>query len=314
MADESPRYDVALSFAGENRLYVDAVAAHLRNASVRVFYDDYEKTALWGKDLYSHLDYVYRKASRYCVLFISKAYAQKVWTNHERRSAQARALEENGEYVLPARFDDTEVEGLRPTIGYLDLKDISPDVLAARIVEKLGPRPVRAGFPHAVDRLWDLRGIPHSDSGERERVQRIAYSFYDALGRMTADERRAVGGVFAFGCDAELPAGVHISLDLLHRVTALSKAELVDLLGAVRTLNVRVKVRDLGVEHEVGELVPDDKDLFLSFWSAGSDDSTEIAHDAVMCSADHFCADHGLEVIASLDFHRLSSAAPPYGP
>lgn len=83
-----PRYDVALSFAGEERQYVDAVAAHLKNASVKVFYDDYEKVQLWGKDLYLHLDWVYRKASRYCVVFVSEDYARKVWTNHERRSAQ----------------------------------------------------------------------------------------------------------------------------------------------------------------------------------------------------------------------------------
>jgi hypothetical protein len=66
---------------------------------------------LWGKDLYEHLDWIYQKAARYCVLFASEAYANKVWTTHERRSAQARALQSNQEYVLPVRFDDTEIPG-----------------------------------------------------------------------------------------------------------------------------------------------------------------------------------------------------------
>lgn len=105
MADVQPEYDVALSFAGEDRPYVEQVAQALKEAGIKVFYDDYERAKLWGRELYSHLDYVYRKASKYCVVFISRAYASKVWTNHERVSAQARALEENEEYVLPARFD-----------------------------------------------------------------------------------------------------------------------------------------------------------------------------------------------------------------
>ncbi len=136
----NPQYDVCLSFAGEQREYVQKVAAALRERGIRVFYDDFEQVSLWGKDLYEHLDWVYRKAARYCVLFVSADYARKVWTSHERRSAQARALEENTEYVLPARFDSTEIPGLRPTVGYVDLSSITPEELAERIVAKLGPR------------------------------------------------------------------------------------------------------------------------------------------------------------------------------
>src|SRR5215218_2165065 len=91
-------FDIALSFAGENRAYVADVAERLRSQDIRVFYDQYEQATLWGKNLYDRLDYVYRRAARYCILFISKQYADKVWTNHERQSAQARALDENQEY------------------------------------------------------------------------------------------------------------------------------------------------------------------------------------------------------------------------
>jgi hypothetical protein len=103
------QFDVALSFAGEDRQYVDVIADRLRTRGVRVFYDRYEQATLWGKDLYEHLDQVYQGAARYCVLFASEHYANKVWTNHERRSAQARALRENEEYILPVRFDDTDI-------------------------------------------------------------------------------------------------------------------------------------------------------------------------------------------------------------
>lgn len=39
-------YDVALSFAGEQRVYVQKVAAALRRRGIRPFYDDYEKATL----------------------------------------------------------------------------------------------------------------------------------------------------------------------------------------------------------------------------------------------------------------------------
>src|SRR5439155_17461115 len=92
-------YDVCLSFAGENRSYVTRVATYLRAKGARVFYDLYEQTTLWGKDLYAHLDDIYRNKARFCVMFISEAYGRKLWTNHERQSAQARAFHSNQEYI-----------------------------------------------------------------------------------------------------------------------------------------------------------------------------------------------------------------------
>jgi hypothetical protein len=136
-------FDIALSFAGENRAYVADVAERLRSQGIRVFYDQYEQANLWGKNLYDRLDYVYRRAARYCILFISEPYANKVWTNHERQSAQARVLEENREYVLPVRFDDTEIPGLRSTIGYIDARHTTPDHLVQLILQKLGEPPSR---------------------------------------------------------------------------------------------------------------------------------------------------------------------------
>lgn len=130
-------YDICLSFASEQRSYVEQVADILRLRAVKVFYDRYEQAALWGKDLYVHLDHVYRSSATYCVVFVSKEYASKVWTGHERASAQARALVESNEYFLPVRFDDTEIPGLRPTTAYLEASAFTPDELAEVICQKL---------------------------------------------------------------------------------------------------------------------------------------------------------------------------------
>jgi hypothetical protein len=86
------KYEAALSFAGEDRAYVQMVADGLVARGVSVFYDAFEQADLWGKNLYDHLTEVYQRSARYTVVFISKHYRDKVWTNHERRAAQARAL------------------------------------------------------------------------------------------------------------------------------------------------------------------------------------------------------------------------------
>jgi TIR domain len=130
-------YDVALSFAGEDRAYVEQVAHELRRSGVSVFYDDFEKHTLWGTNLYDELTKVYEKSARFTVMFISKLYADKRWTNFERQAAQARAYSESREYILPARFDDTELPGLLPTTAYVSLKEMSPADLAGLIVKKL---------------------------------------------------------------------------------------------------------------------------------------------------------------------------------
>lgn len=80
----------------------------------------------------------------YVVMFISKEYVAKKWTRHERRSALSRAIAEEGEYVLPVRFDDSAVPGLPNTVQYLRAQDYSPAALAAVISEKIGIPPLTA--------------------------------------------------------------------------------------------------------------------------------------------------------------------------
>ena len=86
---ESParpeQYDVALSFAGENRTYVEQVAEGLKAAGVSVFYDKFEKADLWGKNLIEHLAEIYGHRSRFVVMFVSKEYVEKAWTTHASR-------------------------------------------------------------------------------------------------------------------------------------------------------------------------------------------------------------------------------------
>ena len=183
MGDDAREYDfdVALSFAGEDRAYVGAVAAALKDRGIVPFYDEDYATEMWGRDLYSYLDDVYRNRSRLAVVFVSKHYVAKSWTNHERQSAQARALESAETYLLPVRLDDSLLAGLRPTVNYVDARAVRPESLAAMITAKLSAEggPVRVGVAQPP------RHVPRSDDELRRlletRPQGWEYLLYAAI-------------------------------------------------------------------------------------------------------------------------------------
>lgn len=131
------RFDVAITFAGTERELAQALAKKVREAGFAVFYDDFYPEQLWGKNLTTFFDEIFRKRARFCVMFISKEYQARKWTTHEARSAQARALEEKGnEYILPIRIDDTELEGLLPTVGYVPIST-GIDKITDLLIKKL---------------------------------------------------------------------------------------------------------------------------------------------------------------------------------
>jgi hypothetical protein len=140
--EHEPRpYQVALSFAGEQREYVRDVARALAARRVAVFYDEFEANTLWGKDGAEHFHQIYSRGTQYVVMFISAEYVAKAWTRQERRSAISRQMKDEAEYILPVRFDGTAVPGLPDTIQYLSAERYTPAALAVEIANKIGIRP-----------------------------------------------------------------------------------------------------------------------------------------------------------------------------
>ena len=131
------KYEVCTSFAGEDRAFVERVVSSLKRRKIKCFYDFDEQATLLGKDLFTYLDKVYREDARFCIMFISKHYPVKQWTNHERKSIQARVFESEDDYLIPVRLDDTEVPGVRPTLGYVDGRRHDPSQIAALIQTKV---------------------------------------------------------------------------------------------------------------------------------------------------------------------------------
>ena len=131
-------FDVAISFAGPQRQLAERLATLVREAGFSVFYDDFYPEHLWGMDLPVLFDDIFRKRSRFCVIFASTEYVERMWTNHERQAAVARALDQRGRaYILPIRVDEVELPGVPPTLGYVSLRERPIEGVGEILVRKL---------------------------------------------------------------------------------------------------------------------------------------------------------------------------------
>ncbi len=141
----SYKYEVAISFAGEDRPFAEAVAKGLRDAEVEVFYDNFYAADLWGEDLSTKLRSVYHDSSEFCIMIISQNYVAKMWTIFERQQAIERLIREKGKaYVLPVRLDGFpgEVPGLSGAIGYLSVSRNEPQRVVSTFLGKVGRKPL----------------------------------------------------------------------------------------------------------------------------------------------------------------------------
>ena len=130
-------FDVVLSFAGAQRGQAKKLANLLKKAGFSVFYDRFHPEELWGKNLVDFFKEIYSERARFCVIFVSKEYKEREWTNHERQSAQARALKLKGEeYILPIQIDDIELEGMPQTLGYVSI-NVGIEKIGEILIKKL---------------------------------------------------------------------------------------------------------------------------------------------------------------------------------
>jgi hypothetical protein len=130
-------YDVAISFAREDWTLVEKLTEELKNRKIRVFYDTFEDSILWSKSLHEYLSYLHGHLARICLLVLSRHYAIKSWTDHERIIAQAKIIRDNNNFILPLRVDDTVIPGMKESIGYIPATDVPIDRMAELILARL---------------------------------------------------------------------------------------------------------------------------------------------------------------------------------
>lgn len=148
-------YDVAVSFAGEHRAYVEAVVDAAKALGLRVFYDRDMTNELWGQNFLTAFRKVYSSQARFFVPFISGEYLAKPYPRDEFSYAMLGAVERGDGYILPVLMDDSEVppELLNPHIGYLRASDYTPERLAEQLRIKVGLAQAAGQEPHDVGQV-----------------------------------------------------------------------------------------------------------------------------------------------------------------
>jgi hypothetical protein len=135
MSDSANEYDLAFSFAGEDREYVKTVKEACVRLGLSVYYDEDRKIDQWGKSFIGEQRKVYSGyKTKHFVPFISQHYFAKPIPTDEFKSALMESTKRS-QYILPIKLDDSEVsvEYLHRDTQYLKKTDYSPDQLAGAL-------------------------------------------------------------------------------------------------------------------------------------------------------------------------------------
>jgi TIR domain len=131
-ASEDSIYDLAFSFAGEHRSYVEQTVHACKQLGLRVFYDKDMSNEWWGKNFIREQRKVYGARTRFFVPFISTEYLAKPIPMDEFSAAMMTAVKQGDGYVLPVLIGDVQVPAdlLHPHIQYLRVEDYTPEQLS----------------------------------------------------------------------------------------------------------------------------------------------------------------------------------------
>lgn len=162
MTIQSKKYDLAVSFSGAQRAYVENVVRECEKLGLEVFYDMDAQVELWGRNVITELRKIYGSVNtRYVMPFLSRDYFAGSYPMDELRAALLRAIEQE-DFILPVVMDDVEIpaEYVSPATIYLHAADYPPERLAQAILQRIGlgsqeaqpslPRPNSGTRPSSV--------------------------------------------------------------------------------------------------------------------------------------------------------------------
>lgn len=169
MNTQSKEFDLAFSFAGEDRPYIEEVKVECEKLGLSVYYDQDRLIDQWGKSFIGEQREVYSgNKTKHFVPFISKNYFSKPIPTDEFKSALMESTK-NSRYILPIKLDSSEVsaEYLHHDTQYLKKDDYSPQQLAgalkyivdsgkepAKDIEKLLTDELSLSLPNIIPRSY----------------------------------------------------------------------------------------------------------------------------------------------------------------
>lgn len=140
------KFLVALSFSGEKREFVRAIAAALehRLGPSRVFLDEWFEHYIAGHDADLKLQHIYGSGCELVVLCVSATYGSKAWTRVEHEAIRARLMQartdedsRQQDRIFPIRVGDGDVAWMPVNAIAPDVRGRTPEQVAELIVDRL---------------------------------------------------------------------------------------------------------------------------------------------------------------------------------
>lgn len=189
MDQEDYRFEIAISFAGDNKRDLVRKVAVLLQEKVgkgKVFFDEWFESELAGTDAHIVLQNYYQKKTRLVVTCVCKRYNEKPWTQEEWRAIQAfeRDLRDAGSgnvkrmRFLPLRFGDGEIDGLFSTAIVPDVRSREPKEIAELILKRLDHTKPESGeqieeIPVEEDDLISNSAAHHDKSKAKSPLRKV---------------------------------------------------------------------------------------------------------------------------------------------
>lgn len=101
----SKPYDIALSFAGENRNLANLLHSKLVEREIPTFYDKDEQHRILAENVEDYLRPIYQTEADYIVVLLSQAYPRKIWTKFESDQFKDRF---GSSAIIPIWYSDTD--------------------------------------------------------------------------------------------------------------------------------------------------------------------------------------------------------------
>ena len=181
---ERHRFEVALSFPGEQRSYVDRVAGELDDVLGvgACFYDRFYEAQLARPNLDLLLQDIYGERSGLVVVFVCAEYDDKVWCGIEWRKIRERGAARDDREIMYVRLGEGEVAGMTHLDGYVDARARPPEEVARMIVDRvrLGSAAAPGGALAGPGRPGERATLPHAE-GPRSVDLTISGTVTDAM-------------------------------------------------------------------------------------------------------------------------------------
>lgn len=105
-------YDIALSYASEQKQMVSRVAAILETEGLKVFFAPDRQGQFAADNMISRFYQIFRYQSRYTAAFVTEDYLRKEYTMFEAESAQLSDRYGRKNHLIPICFGEATLPGL----------------------------------------------------------------------------------------------------------------------------------------------------------------------------------------------------------